>query len=375
MNEKEMTPRERVLRALNFQETDRCPRDLGGTNNSSIHIDAYRALLSHMHMEDPGMTWMNYGQQLVRPGEAVLDRLGIDTRGVYPSLFAPVGGEPPALMRDKWGIEWKYNPSGHYYDAVNFPLADAADMDAVRTYPFPEARELLKLDGVADYAERLHQQNRYAAVGYFGSSIFMQAQLLRGYAQLFEDMLLDEELFVLLMQRILQVRLGLAELFLDTCGRWLDVVVIADDIASQNGPLFSPELYRRLVGPFTKALIDGIRLRTDARILYHSCGAVAGFLDDFAAIGIDAVNPVQVSAEGMGDIAALKAGYHGRLTFWGGIDTQNLLPAGTPEQVRERTAFTCRTMGAGGGYVLCASHNLHGDIPPENITAMYEAGI
>jgi uroporphyrinogen decarboxylase len=149
--------------------------------------------------------------------------------------------------------------------------------------------------------------------------------------------------------------------------------MIGDDLAAQQGPLFRPEIYRDLVKPRHKKLAQYIKSRTKAKIWYHTCGSCAGYIPDLLDNGIDILNPVQISAEGM-DPRALKERFGDRLTFWGGaIDAQHILPTASPERVREEVRRNLGAWMPGGGYVFNNVHNLQADVPPENIVALYDA--
>ena len=119
-------------------------------------------------------------------------------------------------------------------------------------------------------------------------------------------------------------------------------------------------------------MIECIKAKTEAKVLYHCCGAVKSLIPDFIEIGVDALNPVQVSSVGM-DTAELKARFGHHICFWGGIDTSRVLPSGSPEDVRAEVQCRIKDMAGGGGYVLASVHNIQEDVPPENILAMAEA--
>ena len=134
-------------------------------------------------------------------------------------------------------------------------------------------------------------------------------------------------------------------------GKYIDVVVIADDMGVQKGLLLRPQLYRKMIKPFHARYVQVIRQYTDAKILNHACGSIVDLVEDYIEIGIDALNPMQVSAAGMSP-QNLKARFGGRMAFWGGIDTQYVLPKGTPDDVRQAVRSTLDVMGLEGGYVL-----------------------
>ena len=158
--------------------------------------------------------------------------------------------------------------------------------------------------------------------------------------------------------------------FLDAVGRYIHVFRTADDLATQRGLLVSLSLYRRLLKPVYKRYFDSVRSKIDAKIFYHSCGNITGLIDDLAEIGVDIINPVQVSA--LGYTATLKARFGHKVAFWGGIDTQHVLPYGSVPEVEAEVRKRITDLGPGGGFVVAPVHNIQPDVPPENILAMFE---
>jgi uroporphyrinogen decarboxylase len=154
-------------------------------------------------------------------------------------------------------------------------------------------------------------------------------------------------------------------------GDLIDIVAFGDDVGQQDREICSVAAYRRLIRPYQERVVKTIRAHTKAKILYHTCGSVYRYINDFIDIGIDALNPVQVSAKNM-DPAALKREFGDRIAFWGGIDSQRLLPHGTPGDVRAEVLRITGILGRGGGYVLAAVHNIQPDVPPENVVALFK---
>jgi corrinoid protein of di/trimethylamine methyltransferase len=150
------------------------------------------------------------------------------------------------------------------------------------------------------------------------------------------------------------------------------VVQEADDLAGQFGLLISPQIYREVVKPRHKKIMDFIKARTDAKIFFHSCGAIREIIPDMIDIGIDIINPVQVSAAGM-ESSALKRDFGKDITFWGGlVDTQGVFTNGTEQQVRNEVRRRIDDLGAGGGFIAATVHNIQANVPPENVMAMWE---
>ena len=151
------------------------------------------------------------------------------------------------------------------------------------------------------------------------------------------------------------------------------VVVSCADFGAQQGPLVSPSTYRSLFKSLHLKINDWIHTHTTWRTFIHCCGSIWRLLDDIVDAGFDCVNPVQTSATDM-DPSALKRRYGGRVTFWGGgIDTQKVLPFGTPEEVKAMVCERMRTFGTGGGFVFNPIHNVQAGVPTENLLALYEA--
>jgi uroporphyrinogen decarboxylase len=151
----------------------------------------------------------------------------------------------------------------------------------------------------------------------------------------------------------------------------VDLVMIGDDLGTQQGPVMNPALYRRLLKPYHAQMVQVVK-RFDKPILLHSCGSVAAFIPDFVEAGFDALHPIQVTARDM-DTARLKKEFGKDITFWGAIDTHRILPRGTPAEVRAEVRQRIADLGPGGGYVLGSVHNVQAEVPPENILAMIEA--
>ncbi|MGD2174385.1 MAG: uroporphyrinogen decarboxylase family protein, partial [Candidatus Brocadiaceae bacterium] len=312
-----------------------------------------------------------------RPCEEALQRLGVDTRYVMPG--SPQGWERHVAEDstgytyvDRWGIELRMpKEDGYYFDMVGHPL-DGLTVEDLDSYPWPDPQDPGLTEGLREQAQMLSEQTDYALVGDPSTSLFERAWYLRGFQNFMIDLVTDESFATALLDRILELRMAGLESFLGEVGDYIHVIRLGDDLGQQGGPLIAPPLYRRLVKPRQRELIRFIKARTDAYVFYHTCGSVVEFVPDLIEIGVDILNPVQVSAKGM-DPAQLKDRYGDRLCFWGGVDTQHVLPHGTPEEVRQEARRRIEQLAAGGGYVLNAVHNIQPDVPPENVLAMYAA--
>lgn len=369
-----ITSQERIKKTLNHQEPDRVPIDLGGTSTSTITVAAYDRLKECLGLKAKNNI-IDKVQQIVKPDEVVLTKLGIDTRSVW--LKGPKnGGDMPLTensYKDEWGIIRRITENGYYYDIVDYPLKKASFQD-LDQYNWPDPCDPGRIEGLKEEVGALFDEADYAIVANFTGSIFEHAQHLRGFEAFFMDMILNQKFVQKLMDKILEFYLTLADKFFGIVGAYLDVVKISDDFGTQNGPIVSLKLYRKLVKPRQKELISAIKKKTRAKILLHSCGSISQFIKDFIEIGVDVLNPVQVSALGMSTVR-LKKEFGNEISFWGGIDTQKILPYGTVKDVEGEVRRRIGDLAPGGGYVLSAVHNIQPDVNPENVCALYEAAI
>ncbi len=373
------THKERVLTALNHEQPDRVPMDLGG-RQTTLSILAYENLKQHLGVSDLSTKVMAHTWQTSYIDEVILERFDIDTRHIRPTSkvndaigkhIALPGSD--ATFVDEWGVTRQI--VGDYANLTGHPLQKASltDLDA---FPWPDPADDYDFGRIREPARQLYEDGEYALVGCLGSpgNIFEQAWYLRGLAEFMKDLIKNKDFVHALMRRILDIRKRNAELYLREVGEFIDVIQLADDLAGQDNLLISPKSYKELVKPYQLELCQYVKSLTKARIYYHSCGAIAPLLDEFIDNGVEILNPVQVSAANM-DSQALKQRYGKNLSFWGAIDTFEALPNGRVEDVEAEVKKRISDLGTGGGYVMGPVHNICADVPPENVVAMYEAGL
>ncbi len=375
-----MSSRERLLKAINHETPDRVPIDLGG-NQTGIHRFAYEALLNYLGIADQTVI-MDAVQQLARPCEAVLERFHVDTRYIAaksPDSFPGVieqnhrNGRLWHDLRDEFGVVWSMPDDHPYYmDISHHPLANATLAD-VAGYPFPKGDDPSRFDGLRRQALKIRNETPYAVVSGISGVVYETCWYLRGLERWFMDLVTQPEFCEELLDQTLKFWLDWFRLFLDEVGDLVDVIMIGDDLAGQNGPLFRPDVYRALVKPRQKKLVQYIRSRTRAKIWYHTCGACIPYIPDLIHNGIDILNPVQISAKDMNP-AALKAKFGDQMVFWGGaIDSQHVLPLARPERIREDVRRNMEAWKPGGGYVFNNVHNIQAGVPPENVESLFDA--
>jgi len=372
-----MTHRERILAALKHQEPDRVPVDLGATGCTTMTVKAHARLRAHLGLppEPPPVVWSTRSTTVI-PDEAILRRFDVDAR---PLLLGTSQARPDRnlsedVLLDEWGVTWKRHGGTHFINSDG-PFCRLAEptLEDLEKFDWPDPADPGRFEGLRDRAKKLHDATDYAVILTLSNGPVHLCQYLRGYATWLEDLLLRPVFAEALIERVADILIQIANRALEEAGAYVDIAMYGDDIATQNAALFRPGLYRSMIKPRHKALADTIH-RHGKPILYHSCGSVYALIRDLIEVGIDALNPVQVSAADM-DTARLKREYGRDLTFWGAIDTHRVLPLGTPAEVREEVKRQIDNLHGNGGYVLCGVHNLQPEVPPENVVAMYEAAL
>lgn len=372
-----MTHRERILAAVNHEEPDRLPRDLGSSLATTVTVKAHERLRAYMGLpSEPPPALFAARSSTVIPDEAILRRFDVDAR---PLLLGGADARPdrwlsPDAFVDEWGVTWTRPEGGHFIgtDGPFYQLEEPTLQDLVRV-EWPDPDDPGRYRGLRERARALHENTDYAVVLTLGVGPVHQCQFLRGYGEWLEDLLINPAFAEGLLDRVVEPWVRMADRALREAGDYVDVVMYGDDIGTQGGPLLRPELYRRIIKPRHRRMADTVK-RHGKPILYHSCGSVYAMIPDLIDVGIDVLNPVQVTAADM-DTRRLKREFGADLAFWGAINTQKVLPLGTPQDVRAEVKRRIEDLAGGGGYVLCAVHNIQPEVPPENVVAMYDAAL
>jgi len=395
-----MTSRERIKTALEHREPDRIPLDLGGTESSGMIAVAYNRLRDLLGLGKGETQIIDVYQQVVKIEGDVRSYLEIDTVPLinepleWQSWTLPDGSSShiPALwktektadgyhiVRDNTGKIIARMPAGSYYfESLNPPLTKIDTVsglndfaEVIAAFDWPSFTDE-PLSSIAARAHKLHETTDYAVVANLQFHLLAAGQLLRGYENFMTDLMLNKPLAEALLAMLADAYIERCDRYFDEVGGSVDVVLVNDDLGTQQGPMLSPKIYREMLFPLEKRLFSHIKKRSGASLLFHSCGAVREFIPDLIEAGVDALNPVQVSAAGM-ESSALKRDFGDAITFWGGgCDTQSVLCRGTKQEVRDEVKRRIGDFAPGGGFVFTQVHNIQPDVPPENIMAMYEA--
>jgi len=350
---KPLSSRERVLRAVARQETDRLPVDLWVTSSSE------KRLMEHLGCAS---------------GEDLRRQLGIDLRTVFPRYVGPALKTATGYEEDVWGVGRSLvrTARASYMEVSHTPLADARTVEDLDAYAWPKADWF-------DYQElsaRLRQDRGEHAIVICDArtnrtTVLHQAIYLMGMERVMMELAAGAEFMEELFKRISAVYLAINERIFEATRGQVDFLLIGDDLGTQNGLLISPDMIRRFILPHLAAYARQCHAY-GVKVIFHSCGSVRQIVGELIEAGVDVLNPIQVRAAGMVP-AELKKEFGARLSFHGGVDVQEVLPNGTVEEVEADVRRLAETLGVGGGYILCTTHNIQDDVPVENALAVYRA--
>ncbi|SMB97292.1 uroporphyrinogen decarboxylase [Thermanaeromonas toyohensis ToBE] len=366
------------MTALNHQEPDRVPFDLGSTGVTGIHIIAYQRLRKYLGLPEGTNKIYDPIQQLALVEEDVVQRLGIDTRPITRRL-------PPTSITedsnsfsfyDDWYVQWQMpKDSGFYFDAVSFPLQYAETVEEVEKFSWPNFDEPERYKGLREELKAIVEQTGCIVVAQDICPGFSEtAARLLGMEKFLTDLILNPKVICAVMDKIIENKKQYWQRMLTEGKGYIDIVQQGEDLGTQESLLMSPELYRKYIKPRQKELYAFIKKLAPVKIFFHSCGAIRELIPDFIEVGIDILNPIQLSAAGMNDTAGLKKEFGKYLTFWGGgIETQRILPYANPQTIKYEVRRRIEDLAPGGGFIFATVHNIQPEVPPENIVAMWEA--
>jgi len=414
-----MNSRERVERTLNHQQPDRVPLDLGASSTTGMHASSVYLLRQALKLDPPGTPvkvidpYSFLGE--IQPDLA--DALGVDVVGLLAPRtkfgYLRENWKPwtffdgtPLLVPEGFNTEPEADGSilqypegdrsvpasgimphgGYYFDAIiRQPPIDEAKLD-----PQDNLQEFVPitpadLDYFEQEAARLYHQTDRAILANFGGTAFGDIGLvpvpgikhprgIRDVAEWYMSTATRQDYIYKVFEGQCAIALANLEKIYGVVGSQVTAIfTTGSDFGAQNGPFISPKTYRELFMPFHKQVNQWIHGHTPWKSLIHSCGSVVQLIPYFIEAGFDILNPVQTSAAGM-DPQALKDRFGEQLVFWGGgVDTQQTLPFGTPDEIRAQVRERMRIFGTGGGFVFNTIHNVQARIPAENLVALYQA--
>ncbi len=358
-----MNSKERTLLALRRREPDRVPvwvtvvaelaeRLAEVTGIPADPLDAYLTnRISHARL---------------------LTALGNDVVGIGSTAppSRPTHERPDGYLEDEWGFVYRRvpHPFGVYLEIVGRPLAGIASARELARYRLPDPAAPGRFDAARGRAALYG--GTHALLGIIECTVFEMAWNLVGLEPFLADMALRRDYVGPLLDEVAEYSIGIGLALIDLGA---DALLTGDDVGMDIGPMLSPRMWREWLKPRLQRVFDAYRAaRPDIILAYHTCGSVLPFVGELVEMGVEVLNPVQVTARGM-DPAALKAEYGQRLAFCGGIDQREVLPHGTPAGVEREVRRRIGELGPGGGYLAAPTHDIQADTPVENVLAIFEA--
>ncbi len=413
-----MTSRQRVSLALQHQEPDKVPLDLGGSGVTGMHVSSVYLLRQALGLDKPGtpVKVIEPYQMLGEIAPDLMEVLGVDVVSLSGPRtmfgFKNEGWKPwvtfdgtPVLVPE--GFNTDPEPNG---DILLYPEGDKSAapsgrmprggwyFDAIVRQPAIDEEQLNVEDNLEEFGpisdedlayfktevERLSTTTDKAILGSFGGTSFGDIALvpavwlknprgIRDIEEWYISTVARTDYVFKIFERQCEIALANLEKIYQVVGdRVAAVFITGTDFGMQTGPFISPAAYRKLYQPFHKMVNDWVHQHTQWRTFIHSCGSVYDLIPDFLDAGFDILNPVQCSAAGM-DPKQLKEQFGKRIVFWGGaIDTQKTLPFGSPQDVKKEVIDRIKTFAPGGGFIFNAIHNIQARTPVENLLALFD---
>jgi uroporphyrinogen decarboxylase len=369
----EMTSRERVLTAIAHQEPDRVPTAIWGGPYGMVD-EIYFALLKRFELGEP-VPQFRTGHTVTYLDDRVLDRLGTDTRYVWPGLMPSSPqqetGDPDVFL-DGFGQPWR-RALPYYYPTAGI-LAEGGIDDIDRVVPWPDTADPKWTAGMRERALKLRETTDCFLVARQPTSHgpFQLACDLRSTDRFLMDMALDPDFVGALLERVSGTLEGFVRGVVEAVGDLVDMVELpGDDYASNVSTILSPAMFRQYFKPILARLVAIARNhRADLKVMFHSDGMIEPLLGDLIEIGVDVMHPIE-PVEAM-DLGQVKRDYGDKLAFLGGIDISHAMPGSQADviaEVRRRIG----QLGPGGGYILAPSNHIQADVPPENVVTLFRA--
>jgi uroporphyrinogen decarboxylase len=362
--------RRRTLAGLGHEQADRIPMTMGGPS-CSLHRDAHRNLLAHLGLtperEAPVVDRI---LQIVEPDPQILRHFDVDLLWLLPHESDAQWSDDRQSCVDDFGRT--FVAGGGFFNQASHPLREGS-MEELRAYRFPNL-SAGRVAGLRPKAERLYAEGYGLGVdGPWG--IYETSSSLRGTEDYLVDLALDPDYARAVAERVLEEHhIPFYTLLLEQAAPYAQVVGVSDDLGSQQGLLFSPQTFRSIFKPLLRRLIDHIHSLAEVRVYMHSDGAIYDLIPDLIEAGVEGLNPVQYTARGM-DLGRLKREFGRDLGFFGGTLENELLSFNTPDAIRRKVQENVATLAPGGGFLFASVHNIGPEVPPENVAALFEAGL
>jgi uroporphyrinogen decarboxylase len=367
-----MTSRERVLTALDHLEPDHCPVSFGSSICDGMTRAAKEKFDSYMGYTPADVKTRHHVMGMVETPPQIVDWIKGDFATAWMKTQWVEKGEEfeDGTYIDPFGCTLR--PINNYYDVVKRPLSGSITAEKIKKHKWPNPYDPDRTDGLLEAALAAKDTGKAVLLDIPAIGPFEGGCWVRGFEDFLCDLYDDEYLAETLMDAITENTIGFWDAALSKIGHLVDVCGQGDDVAMQDRPFVSPEVYDRLIKKYHKRIYDFIKSKTKARIFQHICGSAFDLLPYMIEAGVDILEAVQTSAAKM-DPVALKKEFGNDLCFWGAIDTQKLIMQASPKEFKTEIFKLVEILGRDGGFVLAPSHNIQPNVPMENLKAMFDA--
>ena len=350
-----MDSRQRVLSSINRVVPDRLPMDFSANRwvldniKKKFKLNDHKSILKYFHVD-------------------IVDLRDVE-QPVYKGPIPYKKELDNGVIENFWGWRTivKDTPTGAEEMFCEFVLQKLQKLEDVKKHRWPTVDWF----DFTDFKKRLEKWDDFAIMA-TGASIWQHPSFLRGLDTLLMDVVLENEVGLYLIDKFTDFYIEYFDKMLSTAKGRIDILRIADDLGMQDRLLISPEIFKKIFMPRLKKIVDMAHCH-EVKVMFHSCGAIYPLIENIIEIEVDVLDPIQVTAHDMNP-DHIKARFGNNICFHGSIDTQYLLPKGTPEQVRSNVIKMFEILGKNGGFILSPSHVLQTDVPLENIEALYKAG-
>jgi len=409
----DMNSRERVIKVLNHEIPDRIPVDLGGSRVTGISAIAYNNLKKKLGIKSGSTKISDFVMQLAYPENNILEMFNTDIIDAGQAFLEFENPWKDFVLRDGSSclvpgrINFRLQPDG----AVNVVYKDNmvlgkmpsrslyvdqtywvyGNMDKIPreinaddfkkelwdyTSPVPGNFNIFdsaQAEIFKNCIKKIYETTGYAVILRFGGNLVESGFCIRGMENYLCDLYTDEKGVNRFLDVLMEGYINGINKVLELAGDYINILMFADDMGSENAPFFSPQIYKKFFKDRHRQMWELIHSKSKCKIFLHSCGSIYELLPDLIEAGLDILNPVQTSARDM-EAKRLKEQFGKDLIFWGGCcNTREVLVKGSPQDVKNDVKERIGILGKNGGLIFNQIHNILADVPPENIIALFEA--
>jgi uroporphyrinogen decarboxylase len=360
MMDSNLSPKERVLKAINFEEPDRVPIFVTITPQVAEKLSQFLGIPEYTHPDSPlAENRISYTELLVHLGN---DIVGI---GACSPIASPTREIEKDIVTNEWKI--KYRKIGLYTEMLEHPLAHAETVADVENFEMPDPLAEGRFDHAKNMVEKYGKH--YAICGDTETTILEVSWYLVGMEKFFMDLALQKDYVFALMDRVMGYSIGVAKELIKIGA---DMIWLGDDFGTQQGMMISPKMWREIFKERMRFVISELKQENpNIKIAYHCCGSYFPIMADLIEVGVDILNALQPTAVNM-DLKTIKETFGSHAALFGGIDTQGVVPFGSLDELEHEVQRVIKAAAKSGGYILAGAHNIQPDTSVEKVVKLFE---